>query len=70
MIIIPKQHHQPVSGDSSSNNNDKLSDGQPTLKQFVKANQNLDKNFDQHSKINQSIAKKIFSDLQPFIQCC
>ena len=53
-------------GSSSSSNDDKLSDGQPTLKQFVKANQSLDKNFDQHTKINQSIAKKIFSDLQPF----
>ena len=41
-VISRQQHHQPVSGDSSSNNNDKLSDGQPTLKQFVKANQSLE----------------------------
>ena len=36
-----------TSGDgdsSSSSNNDKLSKGQPTLKQFVKANQSLDEN--------------------------
>ena len=55
-----------TSGTGSSSNDKLCGEGQPTLKQFVKANQSLDKNSDRHTKITKSIAKMIFSDLQPF----